>query len=242
MIKTTNTPAVIDAKALAQTTVYSILFTISFSHLLNDMMQSVIPAIYPLLKNNYHLSFTQIGLITFTFQLTASLLQPFVGHFTDKTPRPYSLAIGMGFTLTGLISLSMAHNFAAILISVSLIGMGSSVFHPESSRVAHLASGGKKGLAQSIFQLGGNAGAAIGPLLAALIVMPYGQFNIIWFGLAAILAIGVLIKVGGWYKDHLELRKKNKVAAPVVHSHLPKARVITALAILLVLIFSKYFY
>ena len=242
MMKTTHSPAVINTKALAQTTVYSILFTISFSHLLNDMMQSVIPAIYPLLKVNYHLSFTQIGLITFTFQLTASLLQPFVGHFTDKTPRPYSLAIGMGFTLTGLISLALATNFAAILVSVSLIGMGSSVFHPESSRVAHLASGGKKGLAQSIFQLGGNAGSAIGPLLAALIVVPYGQFNIIWFGLAAILAIGVLIKVGGWYKDHLELRKKSKVAAPVAHSNLPKSRVIASLTILLVLIFSKYFY
>ncbi|OQP40569.1 Fosmidomycin resistance protein [Niastella koreensis] len=241
-MKTTNSPAVIDAKALAQTTVYSILFTISFSHLLNDMMQSVIPAIYPMLKDNYHLSFTQIGLITFTFQLTASLLQPFVGHFTDKTPRPYSLAIGMGFTLTGLISLALAHNFATILVSVSLIGMGSSVFHPESSRVAHLASGGKKGLAQSIFQLGGNAGSAIGPLLAALIVVPYGQFNIIWFGLVAILGIVVLIRVGGWYKDHLELRKKNKAVAPVVHSHLPRSRVITSLAILLVLIFSKYFY
>jgi FSR family fosmidomycin resistance protein-like MFS transporter len=242
MMKTTNSPAVIDAKALAQTTVYSILFTISFSHLLNDMMQSVIPAIYPMLKDNYHLSFTQIGLITFTFQLTASLLQPFVGHFTDKTPRPYSLAIGMGFTLTGLVSLSLAHHFAMILVSVSLIGMGSSVFHPESSRVAHLASGGKKGLAQSIFQLGGNAGSAIGPLLAALIVVPYGQFNIIWFGLVAILGIMVLIRVGGWYKDHLELRKKNKAIAPVVHSHLPKSRVIASLAILLVLIFSKYFY
>jgi len=242
MMKTTNSSTVIDTKALAQTTVYSILFTISFSHLLNDMMQSVIPAIYPMLKENYHLSFTQIGFITFTFQLTASLLQPFVGHFTDKTPRPYSLAIGMGFTLTGLVSLSLAHNFATILISVSLIGMGSSVFHPESSRVAHLASGGKKGLAQSIFQLGGNAGSAIGPLLAALIVVPYGQFNIIWFGLAAILAMVVLIKVGGWYKDHLELKKKNKAAAPVTHMHLPRARVITALAILLVLIFSKYFY
>jgi FSR family fosmidomycin resistance protein-like MFS transporter len=242
MIKTTNTPAVIDPKAFAQSTIYSILFTISFSHLLNDMMQSVIPAIYPMLKESYHLSFTQIGLITFTFQLTASLLQPFVGHFTDKTPRPYSLAIGMGFTLAGLISLSLAANFVAILISVSLIGMGSSVFHPESSRVAHLASGGKKGLAQSIFQLGGNAGAAIGPLLAALIVVPYGQSNIIWFGLAAILGIGVLIKVGAWYKAHLELRKKNKIAAPVVYSNIPKSRVITALAILLVLIFSKYFY
>lgn len=240
-MKTTNSPAVIDPKALAQTTVYSILFTISFTHLLNDMMQSVIPAIYPLIKENYHLSFTQIGLITFTFQLTASLLQPFVGHFTDKTPRPYSLAIGMGFTLTGLIALSLASSFGAILVSVSLIGMGSSVFHPESSRVAHLASGGKKGLAQSIFQLGGNAGAAIGPLLAALIVVPYGQFNIIWFGLAAVLGIIVLVRVGGWYKGHLDLKKKSKaVHAP--HQTLSRSRVSISLAILMVLIFSKYFY
>lgn len=243
MMKTTNSSAVIDPKALAQTTVYSILFTISFTHLLNDMMQSVIPAIYPLMKDNFHLSFTEIGLITFTFQLTASLLQPFVGHFTDKTPRPYSLAIGMGFTLTGLISLAFASSFIAILVSVSLIGMGSSVFHPESSRVAHLASGGKKGLAQSIFQLGGNAGSAIGPLLAALIIVPYGQFNIIWFSLIAILGIIVLVKVGTWYKGHLELKSKNKaVAVPALHKPLSKTRVITSLGILLVLIFSKYFY
>jgi MFS transporter, FSR family, fosmidomycin resistance protein len=240
MMKTTNSPAVIDPKALAQTTVYSILFTISFTHLLNDMLQSVIPAIYPLMKQNFHLSFTEIGLITFTFQVTASLLQPFVGHFTDKTPRPYSLAIGMGFTLTGLIALSLAPNFFAILIAVSLIGMGSSVFHPESSRVAHLASGGKKGLAQSIFQLGGNAGSAIGPLLAALIIVPYGQFNIIWFALIAIVGIIVLVRVGTWYKGHLALKKKS--TAPVPHRTLPKARVVTSLAILLVLIFSKYFY
>ena len=234
MMKTTNLPA---------TTVYSILFTISFTHLLNDMLQSVIPAIYPLLKQNFHLSFTEIGLITFTFQLTASLLQPFVGHFTDKTPRPYSLAIGMGFTLAGLISLSLAPSFIAILVSVSFIGMGSSVFHPESSRVAHLASGGKKGLAQSIFQLGGNAGSAIGPLLAALIIVPHGQFYIIWFTLAAILGIIVLIRVGTWYKGHLDLKLKSKtVAVPASHKTLSKARVITALAILLVLIFSKYFY
>jgi FSR family fosmidomycin resistance protein-like MFS transporter len=243
MMKTTSSPAVIDPKAVAQTTVYSILFTISFTHLLNDMLQSVIPAIYPLMKQNFNLSFTEIGLITFTFQLTASLLQPFVGHYTDKTPRPYSLAIGMGFTLAGLISLSLASNFIAILISVSLIGMGSSVFHPESSRVAHLASGGKKGLAQSIFQLGGNAGSAIGPLLAALIVVPYGQFYVMWFALAAILAIVVLVKVGTWYKEHLDLKMKSKtVAAPAMHKALSKSRVTTSLAILLVLIFSKYFY
>ncbi len=243
MMKTTSSPAVIDPKVVAQTTVYSILFTISFTHLLNDMLQSVIPAIYPLLKDNFRLSFTEIGLITFTFQLTASLLQPFVGHYTDKTPRPYSLAIGMGFTLTGLISLSLASSFIAILVSVSLIGMGSSVFHPESSRVAHLASGGKKGLAQSIFQLGGNAGSAIGPLLAALIVVPHGQFYIIWFALAAIAGIIVLVRVGTWYKGHLDWKMKTKAAAaPVTHKVLPKSRVITSLAILLVLIFSKYFY
>ena len=242
-MKATNSSAVIDPKALAQTTVYSILFTISFTHLLNDMMQSVIPAIYPLMKQNFHLSFTEIGLITFTFQLTASLLQPFVGHYTDKTPRPYSLAIGMGFTLTGLISLSIASSFAAILISVSLIGMGSSVFHPESSRVAHLASGGKKGLAQSIFQLGGNAGSAIGPLLAALIIVPHGQFYIIWFTLAAIVGIIVLIRVGAWYKGHLDWKMKSKTAAvPVPHKTLSRSRVIISLIILLVLIFSKYFY
>jgi FSR family fosmidomycin resistance protein-like MFS transporter len=243
MMKTTNSSAVIDPKALAQTTVYSILFTISFTHLLNDMLQSVIPAIYPLMKDNFHLSFTEIGLITFTFQLTASLLQPFVGHFTDKTPRPYSLAIGMGFSLAGLVSLAFASSFIAILVSVSLIGMGSSVFHPESSRVAHLASGGKKGLAQSIFQLGGNAGSAIGPLLAALIIAPYGQFNIIWFALIAIVGIIVLVRVGTWYKGHLELKNKNKtVAAPSPHKPLSRTRVIVSLGILLVLIFSKYFY
>jgi FSR family fosmidomycin resistance protein-like MFS transporter len=242
MIKTTNPPVAVDAKALAQSTVYSILFTISFTHLLNDMLQSVIPAIYPLMKDSFHLSFTEIGLITFTFQLTASLLQPFVGHFTDKKPQPYSLAIGMGFTLAGLISLSLATNFAAILISVSLIGMGSSVFHPESSRVAHLASGGKKGLAQSIFQLGGNAGSAIGPLLAALIIVPHGQFYVIWFTLIAVLGIIVLVKVGKWYKGHLELRNKSKAAVAAPQRTLSKRRVTASLTILLVLIFSKYFY
>lgn len=241
-MKTTNPPAVADAKVLTQTTVYSILFTISFTHLLNDMLQSVIPAMYPLMKDSFHLSFTEIGLITFTFQLTASLLQPFVGHYTDKTPQPYSLAIGMGFTLAGLISLSLATNFIAILISVSLIGMGSSVFHPESSRVAHLASGGKKGLAQSIFQLGGNAGSAIGPLLAALIIVPHGQFYVIWFTLIAVLGIIVLVKVGNWYKGHLELRSKNKAAVAAPQRTLSKGRVTASLIILLVLIFSKYFY
>jgi len=242
-MKTPDSSAPLATKAQVQTTIYSILFTISFTHLLNDMMQSVIPAIYPMIKENFRLSFTEIGLITFTFQLTASLLQPFVGHFTDKTPRPYSLAIGMGFTLTGLVALSVAPSFAFILISVSLIGMGSSVFHPESSRVAHLASGGKRGLAQSIFQLGGNAGSAIGPLLAALIIIPHGQFYVAWFGLVAILGIIVLVRVGNWYKEHLELRAKTKTgAAQTTHPALPRSRVVISLIILLILIFSKYFY
>lgn len=229
------------AKAIVQQTVYPILFAISFSHLLNDMMQSVIAADYPLLKQSFHFSFSQIGLITLTFQLTASLLQPFVGFYTDRVPRPYSLAIGMGFTLVGLVSLSLAAGFGAILVSVALIGMGSSVFHPESSRVAHLASGGRKGLAQSIFQVGGNAGTAIGPLLAALIVVPHGQFYIIWFALAAVLGIVILIRVGGWYKSHLVLKVAGRVPAHAGPG-LSRRRVLFSLSILLVLIFSKYFY
>ena len=163
------------AKRITQQTIFSILFTVSFAHLINDMLQSIIPSIYPVLKAKFHLTFSQIGLITFTYQITASLLQPFVGYFTDRKPRPFSLVLGMGFTLIGLFAASMAANFYNMLFAVSLIGVGSSIFHPESSRVAHLAAGGKKGLGQSIFQLGGNAGSAIGPLLAAIIVVPYGQ-------------------------------------------------------------------
>lgn len=233
----------ISPKSLVEKTVFSILFTISFTHLLNDMMQSVIPAVYPIIKDNYKLSFTQIGLITLTFQMTASLLQPFVGRYTDKKPRPFSLSIGMGFTLLGLIALAFAASFYLILLSVALIGLGSSVFHPESSRVAHLASGGKKGLAQSIFQVGGNAGSAIGPLLAALIVVPYGQFYIIWFAIAAVLGMLVLIKVGNWYKEHLVyVRSKPKAARTDAGPELSRKRIKVSLFILLVLIFSKYFY
>jgi len=243
-MKNTIEPTIpLHQKTVMQQTVYSILFTISFTHLLNDMLQSVIPAVYPLIKTNFHFTFTQIGMITFTFQLTASLLQPFVGFYTDRKPRPFSLAIGMGFTLIGLMLLAIASTFLLILFAVALIGMGSSVFHPESSRVAYLASGGKKGLAQSIFQLGGNAGSAIGPLLAAILVIPYGQFNIIWFGLGAVLAICILLKIGNWYQGHLYLKKtapalaSSESAAPV-----GKKRAIFSLGILLVLIFSKYFY
>lgn len=225
-------------------TVYPILFAISLSHLLNDLIQSVIPSIYPLLKSNYALSFTQIGIITLVFQLTASILQPFVGSYTDRKPHPRSLVIGMGFSLIGLLFMAFATNFFYILASVCLIGMGSSVFHPEASRVAHLASGGKKGLAQSIFQVGGNAGSAAGPLLAALIVIPFGQKYIGWFSLPALLAIAVLTFVGKWYQQHIRSRSeqkstlRNTIAIPPIS----KNTVMISIIILLVLIFSKYFY
>jgi MFS transporter, FSR family, fosmidomycin resistance protein len=232
-----------ETKQLAQQTVFSILFTISFAHLINDMLQSVIPSVYPLIKDRYHLSFTQIGLITFTYQITASILQPFVGFCTDRKPRPYSLTIGMTFTLLGLLSASFASSFYNILLSVALIGIGSSIFHPESSRVAHLASGGKRGLAQSIFQLGGNAGSAIGPLLAALIVIPYGQSNIIWFCLVALVGIAVLFRIAWWYRNHLNTMALNKkVVKEEFHHHFSRKKVLFSLGILLVLIFSKYFY
>jgi FSR family fosmidomycin resistance protein-like MFS transporter len=240
---TTLTEPTIDAKQIAKQTVYSILFTISFTHLLNDMLQSLIPAIYPIIKTKFNLNFSQIGMITFAFQLTASLLQPFVGAYTDKKPKPYSLVIGMGFTMVGLVFVSVAPSFLYILIAVSFIGIGSSIFHPEASRVAHLASGGKKGLAQSIFQLGGNAGSAIGPLLAAIIIAPYGQFNVIWFCLVAVLGIIVLLKLAGWYRVQLEAKAKDKaVVLEEAHHSLSKQKVIISLGILLVLIFSKYFY
>lgn len=232
-----------EAGQIAKQTVFSILFTISFSHLINDMLQAVIPSIYPIIKTKFHLTFSQIGLITFTYQITASLLQPFVGFYTDKNPRPYSLAIGMGFTLVGLLAASMAFNYWYLLGAVSLIGIGSSIFHPESSRVAHMASGGKKGLAQSIFQLGGNAGSAIGPLLAAVIVAPYGQSNVIWFCLVAVLGIVVLLRVSKWYREQLALRALNKNAVKdIAVSHLSRKKVLFSLGILLVLVFSKYFY
>lgn len=225
-------------------TVYPILLAISLSHLLNDLLQSVIPAVYPMLKDNYSLSFTQIGIITLVFQLTASILQPFVGHYTDKKPHPRSLALGMILSLLGLLCIAFASNFYYILASVSLIGMGSSIFHPEASRVAHLASGGQKGLAQSIFQVGGNAGSAIGPLLAALIVIPHGQGYISWFAVLAALAIFLLIAVGKWYARHM-IAKQTAAAGNTLapeHPPLAKSTVIFSIIILLVLIFSKYFY
>ncbi len=229
-------------KQVAQQTVFPILFTIAFTHFINDMCQSVIPSVYPMMKTKFMLSFSQIGMITFTFQLTASLLQPFVGHFTDKKPKPYSLPIGMCFTLVGLILLSQASSFYAILASVSFVGIGSSIFHPEASRVAFLASGGRRGLAQSIFQLGGNGGSAFGPLLVAMVVVMHGQGNILWFGLAAILGIIILLRIGAWYSAHLALRAAGKAKSIEVPHHLSKGKVAMSMTILLSLIFSKYFY
>lgn len=227
---------------MVENTVFPILFAISFSHLLNDTIQSLIPAIYPVIKESYKLSFSQIGLITLMFQMSASIFQPFVGMNTDKKPQPYSLAIGMGFTLIGLVTLSLSNGFYMMLLSVALIGTGSSIFHPEASRMAHAASGGRRGLAQSIFQLGGNAGSSLGPLLAAWIIVPQGQFSVIWFSLIALLAILILSRVGKWYKGHVI--KKAKQGAPVVTvaSQFSKRKVIFAVSILLILIFSKYFY
>lgn len=221
-------------------TAFGILGAISFSHMLNDMIQSLILAIYPLLQSEFSLSFMQIGLITLTFQLTSSLFQPLVGHYTDKHPLPWSLPIGMCFTLSGLILLALAGNFVTVLLAAALVGTGSSIFHPESSRVARMASGGRHGLAQSIFQVGGNFGSSLGPLLAALIIAPYGQGNVAWFGLAALLAIVVLLQISRWYAAQHRIAK-SRPSVQVI-GPLARNKVILAVSILLLLIFSKYFY
>lgn len=229
------------ASSKAQRTVFSILFSISFAHLLNDLIQAVIPSLYPLLKQNYSLSFSQIGLITFAFQLTASIFQPFVGYYTDKYPKPFSQIYGMLFSMIGIISISFANNFYWILISVMLIGTGSSIFHPESARISNMASGGKRGLAQSIFQVGGNLGTALGPLLVALIVVPNAQRYVLWFVVAATLGLIVLSKIAFWYRDNL-IVKENKIQ-PFINLHnLPNRKVKISIAILLIVIFSKFFY
>jgi FSR family fosmidomycin resistance protein-like MFS transporter len=220
-------------------TALAVLGAVSASHFLNDMIQSLLPAVYPLLKANYALDFGQIGLITLVFQVTASLLQPVVGTFTDRRPTWYSLPLGMTFTLCGLLLLSQA-TYPLLLLAAALIGTGSSVFHPESSRIARLASGGRHGFAQSFFQVGGNLGSATGPLLAAFIVLPRGQGSIAWFAIIALLAIVILLQVGNWYRRHA-LAKKAAVAAHVA-SPLPRRQVVIAIAVLLTLIFSKYFY
>jgi len=229
-----------EKRDLTQKTVYPILFSIAFAHLLNDMLQAVIPSVYPILKDSYSLTFTQIGLITFAYQMAASILQPFVGFYTDKKPQPYSQIYGMLFTLSGIILLSYAANFYIIILSVILVGIGSSIFHPEASRISFLASGGKRGLAQSVFQLGGNAGTAIGPLLVALIVVPNSQKYILSFVIVAVIALFVLGSIARWYDNHLTLRSKKKVE--VVLPDLSQKKIVISVIILLVLIFSKFFY
>ena len=228
-------------RSTQEKTLFAILAAISFCHLLNDMVQSLIPAIYPILKSSFHLDFGQIGLITLTYQMTASLLQPLVGSYTDRKPHPYSLPIGMTFTLIGLVFLALAPSFGMLLLAAALVGMGSSVFHPESSRVARLASGGQHGLAQSVFQVGGNTGSAVGPLLAAFIVLPTGQRSIAWFSLAALVGIMILIRVGAWYKRH-PMRKHPGAKRHEGHAVLPRKKIVIAMAVLVALIFSKYFY
>ena len=226
----------------AQHTIFPILIAVCFGHFLNDLIQAVLPAVYPLLKANYSLSFGQIGTITFAFQVTASILQPFVGNFTDKHPKPYAFVFGMLFSLAGIFQLAFASDFITILFAASCIGIGSSIFHPEASRVAYYASGGRRGLAQAIFQLGGNAGGAFGPLLVAFIVMPNGQEYIGWFAIVAIIALFVLNYVGKWYKSYLSSSLFKKNAYNELPLGISKNRIIVSIVILLILIFSKFFY
>jgi FSR family fosmidomycin resistance protein-like MFS transporter len=226
---------------VTESTAFRILAAISFCHLLNDMMQSIIPAVYPILKTSYHLDFGQIGMITLIMQLTASLMQPLVGLYTDKHPTPYSLATGMGFTLVGMLLLSHAPTYKEVLGAVAMVGIGSAVFHPESSRVARMASGGQHGLAQSLFQVGGNIGTSLGPLLAAFIVLRLGQPSIAWFSIAALLAMVILAKVGAWYKEHRATRGKSKPRSNDGAHPSPK-RIAITIAVLICLMFSKFVY
>ena len=229
---------------------FSVLLMVSLGHLLNDMFQSVIPSIYPMIKESLGLSFVQVGAITLTNQITSSLLQPLVGYYSDKHPRPYGLVVGMCFTLTGLLLLSVANSFPAVLLSVAFVGVGSSVLHPESSKVARLASGGAKGMAQSIFQIGGNVGRAFGPVAVALIVVPHGQGSIRWFALLAVVAVWVLSRIGRWYQKQLAKQAakvvpnacRNEVMLQENKNNLTRRQIVIALVVLLVLMFSKDFY
>jgi FSR family fosmidomycin resistance protein-like MFS transporter len=239
----TKSPAIAAApvRTAAESVAVPILAAISVSHLLNDLIQSLLPAIYPILKSSFQLDFGQIGLLTLTFQLTASLLQPLVGMYTDRKPQPFSLVVGMGFTLMGLLTLSRAGSYPLLLLGAALVGMGSSVFHPESSRVARMASGGRHGLAQSIFQVGGNAGSALGPLLAAFIVVPFGQSSIAWFSVVALLAMIILFRVGRWYGARLVDLKARPRAPEAKPAHTRK-HIALSITILMLLVFSKNFY
>ncbi|MBB4815320.1 FSR family fosmidomycin resistance protein-like MFS transporter [Pseudomonas rhodesiae] len=236
----TASPAAASSPPQASPLVLRVIGACALAHLINDLIQAVLPSIYPMLKANYGLSFTQVGMITLTFQLTASLLQPWIGYHTDRHPKPWLLPAGMVYTLVGILLLAFVGSFPAILLAAGLVGVGSSTFHPETSRVARLASGGRYGLAQSTFQVGGNTGSAFGPLLAAAIIIPYGQDHIAWFGLFAVFAIGVLYGLSRWYRNHLNLFKL-KQGSQATHG-LSKGRVTFALVVLAVLVFSKYFY
>lgn len=236
----TASPAAATTAPQASPLVMRVLGACALAHLINDLIQAVLPSIYPMLKANYGLTFTQVGLITLTFQLTASLLQPWIGYHTDRHPKPWLLPAGMVCTLVGILLLAFVASFPAILLAAGLVGVGSSTFHPETSRVARLASGGRYGLAQSTFQVGGNTGSALGPLLAAAIIIPYGQGHIAWFGLFAVFAILVLYGLSRWYRNHLNLFKL-KQGGQATHG-LSKGRVTFALVVLAVLVFSKYFY
>lgn len=227
---------------MTEGTMYSMLIICGISHFLNDMIQSIIPSIYPILKDKFDFSFAQIGIITLIFQMTSSILQPFTGLYADKHPRPYALSIGMCFTLVGLLVLAFAENYLLILLSVSVVGLGSSIFHPTASRVAQLASGGKKSLVQSIFQVGGNGGSALGPLLAAAIILPFGQHSISFFALAALLAAIIMIRLGSWYKARMAYATKHPQKTVGINTNISKRAKYGALAILIMLVFSKYFY
>lgn len=227
---------------MTEGTMYSMLVICGISHFLNDMIQSIIPSIYPIIKDKFDFSFAQIGIITLVFQMTSSILQPFTGLYADRHPRPYALSIGMCFTLTGLLMLAFADNYLLILLAVSIVGFGSSVFHPTASRVAQLASGGRKSLAQAIFQVGGNGGSALGPLLAALIILPFGQHAISWFAIAALLAAIIMVRLGAWYKERLVYSVKHPQKATGLNTPISKRAKYGALGILILLVFSKYFY
>lgn len=227
---------------MTEGTMYSMLVICGISHFLNDMIQSIIPSIYPIIKDKFDFSFAQIGIITLVFQMTSSILQPFTGLYADRHPRPYALSIGMCFTLTGLLMLAFTDNYLLILLAVSIVGFGSSVFHPTASRVAQLASGGRKSLAQAIFQVGGNGGSALGPLLAAIIILPFGQHAISWFAIAALLAAIIMVRLGAWYKERLVYSVKHPQKATGLNTHISKRAKYGALGILILLVFSKYFY
>lgn len=226
----------------ADQTALRVLVALSLSHLLNDTLQAVIPALYPILKGSFGLSFTQIGLITLTYQATGSLLQPVVGSYTDRKPLPYSLAVGMGFTLVGLVLFSQAAHFGSLVIAAAFTGTGSAIFHPEASRLARLASGGRHGFAQSVFQVGGNLGTSLGPLLAASVIVPQGQSNLLWLTILAVAGIVIMTRLGSWYRGHLDLARARPKTKPTRHVSLSRAQVGWALTVLILLIFSKYVY